>query len=760
MLEPPRLAGIPLRLLATVLCFCIGILLLGGVLSWYLHRQAEALAQQEIALTQYLGRILLQDEVLTMSARLAAASHDWSYEQRYRQFEPQLAENIAALKTLLPEADFIGLIDATEVANNALVGMELQSFQLAHQGQSQRAQALLHNAEYVRLKAVYVSGMNQVEQSANALRQSRERQHGWWMQGLSLGILVAAGLLLAVWMAALRAARLWEQERAQALANLKNLQKSILDSIGEGLYGIDLRGNIFLANCAAQQMLGSTALKGCCAHQLIHHSSTAGQATPEEHCQICLTLRDGAACHVEDWVFWHQNGTSFPVSCNSQAIKNEAGEIVGTMVSFRDISGRKLAEQALSCSLRELQTAYDLIVHKNTLLLESNRTRQEFLAAMSHELKTPLSAIIGFSELLKDGIAGHLSSEQRSFTQDIYDSGVKLLRLITDILEFSRFEAGHAKMETAPVIAEVWIKESVMPWRERAKAAGLGFELEIAGVLGTLWLDAVKARHIVANLLSNAVKFTPRGGQVRCIAQRVAVGNVLQGTDAEYLKIEVRDTGIGFSQRLMPRLFEPFHQDDASLARHHEGIGLGLAMVYSLVSLQDGLVYAFNDNGACVTVWLPWREHAANRKADPESLGNQHLALLIGADAQSAELSRRQLENEGLQVMVASSGAQGLQLARSEQPAMILLDLPDSEAWALLEQLKSAPRLSNIPVVVVSADPQRGLSLGAVSVIGKPCKTEPLRGALVEVQQALNSEEFDELMFLNEVRRALEKTAS
>jgi signal transduction histidine kinase len=169
-----------------------------------------------------------------------------------------------------------------------------------------------------------------------------------------------------------------------------------------------------------------------------------------------------------------------------------------------------------------------------------------------------------------------------------------------------------------------------MPWRERALASGLIFTLDIPDALGTLWLDSVKVRQIVVSLLSNAVKFTPNGGVVTLTARRVAQArltvDILPGDLAEYLEIEVCDSGIGFTPELLPKLFEAFHQGDAALARHHDGIGLGLAMVKSLVNLHGGAVRAYNtpEHGACVTVWLPWREHAEDAnvslvKADLES---------------------------------------------------------------------------------------------------------------------------------------------
>jgi PAS domain S-box-containing protein len=328
--------------------------------------------------------------------------------------------------------------------------------------------------------------------------------------------------------------------------------------------------------------------------------------------RIAIAMRDGS--HFFEWE--HQRLDGQPFSVDVLLTLMEIGTEVFLQATVRDISARKQSEQAMCTSRRELKATYELLLQKNIQLEESEQARSEFLAAMSHELKTPLNSIIGFSELLKEGIAGPLTDEQRGFTLDIYTAGIKLLGLLSGILEFSRLEAGYARLELKAVAMDVMLAESVMPWRERAMTSGLTFTLDIPDALGTLWLDSVKVRQIVVSLLSNAIKFTSNGGIVTLTARRVAQVSMnvdnLPGPLAEYLEIEVCDTGIGFTTGLLPKLFEAFHQGDATLARHHQGIGLGLAMVKSLVDLHGGAVRAYNapDHGACVTVWLPWREHA------------------------------------------------------------------------------------------------------------------------------------------------------
>jgi signal transduction histidine kinase len=217
--------------------------------------------------------------------------------------------------------------------------------------------------------------------------------------------------------------------------------------------------------------------------------------------------------------------------------------------------------------------------------------------------------------LLKESMAGPLNEDQPGFVQDIYASK-KLMGLLNAILEYSQMKTGFTRLELEPVEVDAWLAASILPWRNRVATKGLTFALDIPAPLGRLWLDVHKGQQILVNLLSNAVKFTANGGVTlsACrVAQTQAVSDALPDAFAYYLEIQVRDTGFGFPANVLSRLFEPFDQNDVSLARSFDGIGLGLAMVKRLVDLHAGVVKVRNapGQGACVTVWLPWRESAA-----------------------------------------------------------------------------------------------------------------------------------------------------
>lgn len=272
----------------------------------------------------------------------------------------------------------------------------------------------------------------------------------------------------------------------------------------------------------------------------------------------------------------------------------------------------------------ELETANSLLAEKNRQLQEVSQRKSEFLANMSHELRTPLNAIIGFSEILKDGLVGELDEQQREYIGDIFTSGRHLLALINDILDLSKIEAGKMALDLEAVEIDELLTASLAIIREKATSHRIEVRFAVEAGSGPIRLDARKTKQIAYNLLSNAVKFTPDGGWIALRARRVDRGDVEQWTTSrpsriqlplpasefsEFLEIAVEDSAMGIAPADAPRLFQPFSQVDASLARRYEGTGLGLAMVMKIAQLHGGTVALASEpgQGSCFIVWLPWR---------------------------------------------------------------------------------------------------------------------------------------------------------
>ncbi|PKO62006.1 MAG: PAS domain-containing sensor histidine kinase [Betaproteobacteria bacterium HGW-Betaproteobacteria-18] len=385
------------------------------------------------------------------------------------------------------------------------------------------------------------------------------------------------------------------KQAEKAITQLQRLPEQILNSVGEGLHGIDLEGNVIFANPAAVAMLGWSVqeMVGHHAHAMMHHTRADGSPYPPSECHIYATLRHGATFHIEDEVFWCKDGTSIPVAYTSTPMKNEAGEIEGAIVSFLDISERKRAQDVLNQANATLALQY-------RLLDTADQTKTEFMANVTHELRTPLNSVIGFAELLKDEVPGPLNAKQAQFAADILASGQRLLALVEGILEMSRLDAAGVALEREPVDIDAMLEERVAAHRKAAEARRIGVALEVPADVGSAELDPQALRRMLDALLDNAIKFNHEDGEIGVSARR----------DDGWLEIAVADTGIGIAPADLVKLFKPLAQLNAGLVRQHGGVGLGLALAHRLAEWHGGTIKVESEpgKGSTFTLRLPLQE--------------------------------------------------------------------------------------------------------------------------------------------------------
>jgi signal transduction histidine kinase/FixJ family two-component response regulator/HAMP domain-containing protein len=421
----------------------------------------------------------------------------------------------------------------------------------------------------------------------------------------------------------------------------------------------------------------------------------------------------------------------------------------------------------------ELQARQDEIEVKNRDLERADRLKTEFLANMSHELRTPLNAVIGFSQLLEQQYFGELNDKQLEYVHEIEGAGGHLLDLINDILDLSKIEAGRMELELEVLNLEELLESCARLVRERAVRAGLDLTLEVVPGL-SITGDKRKLKQVIVNLLSNAVKFTPSGGRVSLKAHPLRRGADVRDGDIE---ISVEDTGIGIPLEDQDRLFTPFTQVDGSLARRHEGTGLGLALSKRLTELHGGVIEVRSAPGQGSTFSL--RLHATantpefpmpepiletSRASDvilepisPQTLERPQpervnpsdsqidthapLILIVEDDTSQANDIAAHLESAGFRTARAVDGEHALERARALQPVAITLDIvmPNMDGWAFLEEHERDEELRKIPVIVVSVSADlkgrthHDLTPTISGTIQKPVTREALMDAIIKI---------------------------
>jgi len=359
----------------------------------------------------------------------------------------------------------------------------------------------------------------------------------------------------------------------------------------------------------------------------------------------------------------------------------------------------------------------------NLELARASQVKSEFLARMSHDLRTPLNAVIGFADLLLTEQAGPMNDKQQRYLGHVANAGRHLVALINDIMDLTRVEAGKLEIHPEPCRVPLLLEETLAMFRTQAQAKRITLAVEVTSPLADLMADRIRLQQILHNLLSNALKFTPEGGMVTITARQI-------GLEMEFV---VRDTGVGIRPEDHQRIFEVYEQAGMPNGRQ-KGTGLGLAITKRLVELHGGgiRVESAPGQGSTFIVRLPGASPTEVEPEEPDV--SRPLVLVIEDDLRAAELIRNHLTRGGYRVAIVASGHAGLGAARRLQPQAITLDLglPDMDGWQVLHRLKGDPVTQAIPVLIVTAreQGQLGLSLGAVDWLVKPVDPQRLIAAL------------------------------
>jgi len=294
------------------------------------------------------------------------------------------------------------------------------------------------------------------------------------------------------------------------------------------------------------------------------------------------TMASGEVTYVDEIYDVDNKGQALDLRCITRVVQGHEDDWSEVITTHEDVTERKQAEREREDALQNAERA--------------NKAKSEFLANMSHELRTPLNSIIGFSQILENEIFGSLGSdENREYIQFIHNSGTHLHRIIGDILDLSKIEAGGEELAEENINVEELIDGCMEMISTRSETKSLAFPVEIQPGFPSLYADRLKVFQILLNLLSNAAKFTPENGVITTRATLENSGSVL---------LSIEDTGVGIPKDELERVLEPFGQTGNTFTRSHDGTGLGLALVKSLTELHDGSISIESEVGKGTTVFI------------------------------------------------------------------------------------------------------------------------------------------------------------
>jgi PAS domain S-box-containing protein len=607
----------------------------------------------------------------------------------------ELANALALMRAIL-EATADGILATDEQGritnfNTKLVEMWRISPELIDQRDVQKFRACL--AQKVRDPEGYLARIAEIEASSGKSFDLLELSDGRSFERYSDVILVEEKVVGRIW-------SFRDMSQRQESDLISHRLAAIVDDSDDAIVGKDLSSIITSWNKGAERIFGYSA------DEMIGTSIT--RIIPPElqsqETEIVARIRRGERFDHFDTIRLTKDGRRLHVSLTISPIKDTHGNVVGASKIARDITDRKLAEEAL----REAQKIAQEASTAKQRLLESERAarseiekashmKDEFLATLSHELRTPLNAVLGWANALRLGRPG--PEELREGLEAIERNARAQAQMIDELLDMSRIISGKVRLDVQRLDLPAIVAASIDAVRASASTKGVRLQIVIDPLNAPVSGDPNRLQQVFWNLLNNAVKFTPKQGRVQVLLQRVD----------SHVEVSIIDTGEGISSDLLPYIFDRFKQADASTTRHHGGLGLGLAIVKQLVELHGGSVRAESaglGKGATFIVSFPLlalhvppdereSQNSLSKLRDVPPLPTISLksitVLVVDDEPDARHLLKRLLESAGAAVHLARSAEDGMAQLLAKPVDVLICDIgmPDEDGYSLMRRIRA-----------------------------------------------------------------------
>ncbi len=544
---------------------------------------------------------------------------------------------------------------------------------------------------------------------------------------------------------------LTEVRRQEALLKTGALQNAILNSANFSSIATDEKGVIQIFNVGAERMLGYAAA------EVMNKITPADISDPQElitraqalSAELATPITPGfealvfkASRGIEDiyeLTYIRKDRSRFPAVVSVTALRDAESTIIGYLLIGTDNTARKQVEAERRRLAHVLQLKNVELEKAKSAAEKANLAKSDFLSSMSHELRSPLNAILGFAQLMSSD-SPPATAAQRASIDQILHAGWYLLELINEILDLAVIESGRLSLSEEPVALDEVLSECRSMIEPQAQKRGIELTFPAFAAPVFVLADRTRLKQVLINLLSNAIKYNRPGGSV-------VVEHAVSG--GERARISVRDTGAGLAPDKLEQLFQPFNR----LGQERgvvEGTGIGLVMSKRLVELMGGVIGVESAAAAGSTFWFELitapapalisdeAPSAPRPRREPERQAPLRTLLYVEDNPANMTLVEQLIARRPeLRLLGAANGTLGVELARERQPEVILMDinLPGISGIEALQLLRADPRTAHIPVLALSAnamagDIKRGLDAGFFRYLTKPIRVAEFMEAI------------------------------